>query len=112
MEYVQPFLIGGTVIAGSKIASKFAGPSLAPIIGGMPTGIIASFFLKSQNDKRAYFDGYFYSSILLAIAICFIHFVSINNKKWNVDVISFVALVLWAILSYFTIKHFIPSKKK
>ena len=111
MEFVNPFLIGGSVIAGSKIVSKLAGPSLAPIVGGMPTGIIASFFLKSQQAKRDYFSGYFYSSILLAIAIMFIHFVSISHKNWNVDVISGIALALWAILSYIAINHFIPKKK-
>ena len=111
MEFVNPFLIGGSVIAGSKIVSKLAGPSLAPIVGGMPTGIIASFFLKSQQAKRQYFSGYFYSSILLAIAIMFIHFVSISHKNWNLDVISGIALALWAILSYITINHFIPKKK-
>lgn len=110
MEYVNPFLIGGSVIAGSKIVAKFAGPSLAPIVGGMPTGIIASFFLKTQQAKRDYFSGYFYSSILLAIAIMFIHFISINTK-WNVDIISSVALAIWAILSYIAINFFIPKKK-
>ena len=53
MEYVNPFLIGGSVIAGSKIAANMAGPALAPIVGGMPTGIIASFFLKSQLVFRS-----------------------------------------------------------
>lgn len=110
MEYVNPFLIGGSVIAGSKIVSKIAGPSLAPIVGGMPTGIIASFFLKTQQAKRDYFSGYFYSSILLAIAIMFIHFVSISHTKWNVDLISSIALLLWAILSFFTINFFMPKK--
>lgn len=111
MEFVNPFLIGGSVIAGSKIVARLAGPSLAPIVGGMPTGIIASFFLKAQQAKREYFAGYFYSSILLAIAIMFIHIVSMTHKNWNVDIISGVALALWAILSYVAIKHFIPKKK-
>ncbi len=39
---------------------------------------IASFFLESQQDKRSYFAGYFYSSILLALVIVAIHFISIN----------------------------------
>ena len=111
MEYVNPFLIGGSVIAGSKIAANMAGPALAPIVGGMPTGIIASFFLKSQHAKREYFAGYFYSSILLAIAIMFIHFTSMFYKHWNVDVISSIALAIWGVLSYFAINHFMPKKK-
>ena len=34
MEYIEPFLIGGSVIAGSKYVSTFASPALAPLIGG------------------------------------------------------------------------------
>ena len=110
MEYVKPFLIGGGVIAGSKFVSKFASPALSPIIGGMPTGIIAALFLNSQASKREYFNGYFYSSILLALAIAFIHFASTKYTHWNVDVISGIAIVIWAILSYFAINFFIPAK--
>ena len=111
MEYANPFLIGGSVIAGSKLAAKMVGPALAPIVGGMPTGIIASFFLKSQNAKREYFAGYLYSSILLAIAIMFIHFTSMFYKQWNVDIISGIALAIWAVLSYYVITFFIPKSK-
>jgi hypothetical protein len=110
MEYVNPFLIGGSVIAGSKFASEYAGPTLAPIIGGMPTGIIASLFLKNQQAKRDFFSGYLYSSILLTLSIMFIHYTSITYTTWNVDVISMWALCLWAILSYIAINHFIPKK--
>jgi len=110
MEYINPFLIGGGVISGSKLVSNLAGPTLAPIVGGMPTGIIASFFLKSQAEKRDYFAGYFYSSILLAISIMLIHFTSVTYTSWNVDIISGVTLIIWAILSYFVINFFIPKK--
>ena len=110
MEYIKPFLIGGSVISGSKLVAKYAGASLAPIIGGMPTGIIALLFLNKQQAKRDFFSGYLYSSILLTLAIMFIHFTSINYIDWNVDVISMVALCVWAILSYIAINYFIPKK--
>ena len=73
MEYLKSFLIGGSVIAGSKFASKILGPEMAPIVGGLPTGIIASFFLNSNGDKQKYFQGYAYSSFVLFLAILFIH---------------------------------------
>ena len=73
--------------------------------------VIKSFFLESQKEKRSYFTGYFYSSILLALAIVSIHFISINSKM-NVDYISAIGLVIWAILSYVAINTFIPKKKK
>ena len=73
MKYLKPFLLGGSIIAGTKYMSTFMNPSLAPIIGGMPTGIIASFFLSKQTEKRAFFSGYVYTSFLLFLAILFIH---------------------------------------
>jgi hypothetical protein len=106
MDYVKPFVIGGSIIAGTKYVSTFISPALAPIIGGMPTGIIASFFLSKQNEKREFFSGYVYTSFLLFLTILFIHLMSIHTKL-NVDAISSIALVVWAILSYFTVHHFI-----
>ena len=103
MEYIKPFLIGGTVIAGSKFAGNYASPALAPIIGGMPTGIIASFFLSSDKARRSYFNGYAYSSFLLFLAVLFIHLAT-QHTKISVDLISGVGFVVWAILSYALIK--------
>ena len=104
MDYVKPFCIGGAVIAGSKLVSNYASPALSPIVGGMPTGIIASFFLKSDKDRREYFNGYTYSSFLLFLAVMFIHLASDHMKNTSVDVISGVGFVVWAILSYAVIK--------
>ena len=111
MEYVKAFIIGGCVIAGSKFVSTVASPALAPIVGGMPTGIIASFFLQTNEKKRLYFDGYFYSSILLALAIVAIDLFSNHNKKMDVNYISILGLIIWGILSYFAINYFIKPKK-
>ena len=69
MDIVKPFLIGGSVIAGSKFVSKYASPALAPLIGGMPTGIIATYFMDDDKSKTEYYNGYAYSSFLLFIAI-------------------------------------------
>ena len=104
MEYVKPFIIGGSVIAGSKIASKIMGPELAPIVGGLPTGIIASFFLSNNKVKREYFEGYVYTSFILFLAILFIHIATKYFPSASVNVISGSAFIVWAVLSYFIIK--------
>ena len=109
MEYLKSFLIGGSVIAGSKFASKILGPEMAPIVGGLPTGIIASFFLNSNSNKQKYFQGYAYSSFVLFLAILFIHLATERYKKTNVNIISGSAFVVWAILSYIIIN---AHKKK
>ena len=90
MEYLKSFLIGGSVISGAKIAANVLGPELAPIVGGLPTGIIASFFL----------EGYAYSSFILFLAILFIHLITSHYKKLSVNMVSGSAFIVWAILSY------------
>ena len=112
MEYLKPFIIGGSIIAGAKYLSDISSPSFAPIIGGIPTGIIVLFFLSGQNEKREYLAGYLYSSILLSITIISINYIIINNKQWNVEIISIIAFFLWGILSFFIIEYFIPNKSK
>lgn len=109
-EIIEAFFIGGGVIAGSKVAAKFLGPSLAPLVGGMPTGIIASFFLNNNSDKISFFHGYVYSSILLFLAILLIHVVSVKYPKVNVNYISVSSLIMWFVFSYFLIK-FTTHKK-
>ena len=103
MEYVKSFLIGGGVIAGSKIAANLMGPEMAPIVGGLPTGIIDSFFLTSNANKQKYFEGYAYSSFVLFLAILFIHLVTSHYKNLSVNVVSGSAFVVWALLSYLII---------
>jgi len=110
MEYIKPFLIGGAVIAGSKFVSDNGPPQLAPLIGGMPTGIVASYFLANDNNRRKYFNGYVYSSFTLFIAIFTIYILD-NKTSINVNIISSIALVVWAIISYFVINTFIKPKK-
>ena len=112
MEYVKPFLIGGGVIGGSKLASKIMGPALAPLVGGMPTGIIASFFLKGDDKKKEYFEGYVYSSFTLFLSILFIHLASSHFPKTSVNIISGISFIVWAVISYFVIKKRTKGGKK
>jgi hypothetical protein len=111
MDLVKPFLIGGSVIAGSKLISKFVSPALAPLVGGMPTGIIATFFLDNDEQKRKYYDGYAYSSFVLFLAILLIHMWS-RHSDLSVNVISIVSLLAWAIMSYFVVNFFVLTSKK
>tara|TARA_Y100000389_G_scaffold145109_1_gene143573 strand:+ start:1201 stop:1533 length:333 start_codon:yes stop_codon:yes gene_type:complete len=110
MDYIKPFLIGGAVIAGSKFVADNGPPQLAPLIGGMPTGIVASYFLANDDNRRKYFDGYVYSSFTLFIAILAIYILD-NKTSIHVNIISGIALVLWAIITYFVINKFVKSKK-
>ena len=111
MDIVKPFLIGGSVIAGSKFVSKYASPALAPLIGGMPTGISATYFLDTDKAKVEYYNGYAYSSFLLFVAVLCCHLWS-SNSDTPVNIISTVCLLIWALLSYFVINTFVLKGKK
>jgi hypothetical protein len=111
MDIVKPFLIGGSVIAGSKFVSKYASPALAPLIGGMPTGIIATYFMDTDKAKTEYYHGYAYSSFLLFVAILTCHLWSTNSNT-PVNIISTVCILIWAVLSYFVINIFVLKGKK
>ena len=104
MEYLKPFLIGGSVIAGSKYISKYANPALAPLIGGMPTGIIASYFLQTDKDKRNFYHGYAISAPILALAIEFIFIMTSQIQTIPVNIISTIGLLVWGVLSFTTIR--------
>lgn len=100
MDYIKEFIVGGSVIAGSKLVSTLFGPRFAPIIGGMPTGIIASYFLSNDSQKIDFFKGYSVSSPILAFTVIAIYFLSITMKQVSTNIISSIGLVLWALLSF------------
>jgi len=74
----------------------------------MPTGIVASYFLVNDDNRRKYFDGYVYSSFTLFIAILTIYILD-HKTSIHVNIISGIALVLWAIITYFIINRFVKT---
>ena len=87
---IKPFLVGGSVIGGSHLIAQFAPAQFAPLVGGMPTGIVASYFLAGQKKKQEYFAGYAVSSVVLALAIVGLHYTTTIMPKTNVDIIEHI----------------------
>jgi hypothetical protein len=111
MEYVKPFIIGGGLITLGKYTSKFVDPAIAPLIGGLPTGVIASFFLDNDKMRKGYYNGYVYSSFVLFFVIAAIHLAG-EHTAMSMDLISFVGLVIWGGISYVVIHAEVLAKKK
>jgi hypothetical protein len=103
-------LIGGSVIAGAQLVSKHVPGEYAALIGGLPTGIIASFFMASNSTKRGYFHGYIYTSLMLTLAILFIIFMIKRKPEMNINHIALIGLVFWAIISYIIIFKIVKKK--
>tara|TARA_Y100000389_G_scaffold62468_1_gene58515 strand:- start:453 stop:914 length:462 start_codon:yes stop_codon:yes gene_type:complete len=109
MEYVKPFVIGGGLIALGKYTSKFVNPAIAPLIGGLPTGVIASFFLDNDKMRKGYYNGYVYSSFVLFFVITAIHLAG-EHTAMSMDLISLVGLAIWGAISYVVINAEVISK--
>ncbi len=110
MEYVKPFVVGGGLIALGKYTSRFVDPAIAPLIGGLPTGVIASFFLDSDKIRKGYYSGYVYSSFVLFFVIAAIHLVG-EYTAMSMDLVSFLGLCVWGAISYVVIQAEVISKK-
>jgi len=110
MDLIKPFLIGGSVISGAKLVAKYVSPALAPLVGGMPTGMITTFFLTSDKDRKLFYSGYMYSSFLLFLAVVLANILS-NNSKLEVNYISAISIVVWALISYIAITYLVPKTK-
>jgi len=111
MEYAKPFVIGGGLIALGKYTSKFVDPAIAPLIGGLPTGVIASFFLDNDKMRKGYYHGYVYSSFVLFFVIAAIHLAG-EHTKLPMDLISLVGLAAWGGISYLVINAEILAGQK
>lgn len=97
-ELIRPFLVGGSIIAGSKAVSKISTPAVASLLGGLPTGIIVAFFLQ-DNKKEDFFNGYQYHSFILFLTITTIHYL-MKHSKFNKSYICIFGMLIWAVISY------------
>ena len=110
MEYAEPFLLGGTIVAGSKWLSTMVDPAYAAMVAGMPTGIIASFFLANDSDKRQFYKGYGISDAVVAVTINIIALLTVRLTSVSVNTFSIVGYILWLAISFVGIKTFAAKK--
>jgi hypothetical protein len=104
LPYVGAFLLGGGIVGGAKAVGSFFPAEYASLIGGMPTGIIASFFMPTEAKKKEYFLGYMYSSAVITLSVIFIHLMT-ENTQMKVDLIAGMGYILWAVTSFLVIKY-------
>ena len=99
INYLSSFFYSGALIAGSKYIATWFNAALSPLLAGIPIGIIGSFFLDTENEKRRYYSGYVYSSIILAITVFLMYMTSLLFTSISMNVISVIGLFLWALIS-------------
>ena len=110
LGYVGSFATSGALVAGAKYVSRWMDPALAPVVAGLPLGIIGSLFVAPEAAKRRYYAGFMYSSIVLAICVIKIYVVSLIFPSISMNTLSAIGLLLWGAMSWLVI-YFILIRK-
>ena len=74
------FILGGFIVSGIKFASEVFPPTVAAIIGGIPTGFLAISFL-AENKKLGYAQNYYF--VTLSLAACILTYYMLLKYKLN-----------------------------
>lgn len=94
---IIPFLIGGTVIASVKYASShIKNPGVAAIIGGIPTGLLAIYFI-AEDETMGYTHNYFFVTLSLLVSIAVFYIIN-KHTELKKDIILLISLLCWATL--------------
>lgn len=105
---IIPFLLGGTLISGVKFAATHMdNPALAAILGGIPVGLTAIFFLTSDKSI-GYSHDYFYVTLSLATAILVFYMLRVHTDI-SKNVVLLIAFGCWA--SLVALKYFLSERK-
>lgn len=113
MDYIKPFLIGGGTIAATKLFTKIVNPIFGSLISSTPTGLIGSFFLDNDKEKRRYYKGYAVSDSILAVTIISLFFLTKYTRVIPINYLSFGGLLFWFLISFMSIyitKDRFPNK--
>ena len=105
LGYLGSFAASGALVAGAKYVSRWADPALAPVIAGLPLGILGSFFITPEAAKHRYYAGFMYSSIILAICVIKIYVVSLIFPSLSINTLSALGLLLWGATSWVVIHY-------
>jgi len=113
MEYIKPFFIGGGLISSTKLLTKVVNPIFGALISSTPTGLIGSFLLDNDKEKRRYYKGYAVSDTILVITIISLYFSTKYIRNIPINYLSTAGLLFWFTLSFMSIyitKDRFPNK--
>ena len=110
VQYAKPFVIGGSVVAGSKVVASTLGPSLAPLVGGIPTSIISSFFLKEEN-ATIYISNLWLMGLMSVLVQVGIAQAKKKMPDTSIHKLAAAGLAVWFVLSYMLLNYVNSTKK-
>lgn len=106
IEYVKSFLYGGIFITlikyfSDKISHKYSG-----LIAAIPVGLLATFFLQNDNEKKIYYLGYLVSIFVLFLVLLIVFLSTIYFINTQVNIITIFGILIWIIFSVYAVGTF------
>tara|TARA_Y100000389_G_scaffold58552_1_gene54544 strand:+ start:1040 stop:1351 length:312 start_codon:yes stop_codon:yes gene_type:complete len=101
MDVLKSFILGGSLIGGSKFISQYIDPSYSPLFAGLPIGLLTMLFINGSENKTKYCRNYILSTSILLLILLFIQFIlnDINEKS------IIICFGLWFFTSFLLIKY-------
>ena len=110
LDVLQSALVGGLIIGSTKLASQIIGPEYASMVGGVPTGIIASYFISTRKAKKKYFLGYLIDVTVIILSTVITALFVFNHTNWSPSVFVYITLTSWIVFSVISVKMVLGHK--
>jgi hypothetical protein len=95
---ITSFLIGGLLVGSTRYLSGIIGPEYASLVGGLPVGLIAPYFLDTPREKIRFLWGYRHLVLLFAIILVEMYYL-LHRTELSAEWIAGILLLSWGIVS-------------
>ena len=106
-QYIIPFFIGGGTVAGVKLLSTVVSPVYAAILGALPVGFLAVYFIEDIKKHRPYLTNLALQVVCIIISsLSYMHMLNMNVDITQGFIYGFI---IFMILTFLRVK-FLTTK--
>ena len=91
-------LTGAIIIGGVKYLALYVGPDIAPLLSGLPLGIVVSYFLEKKSIMNDYMLNYVFVSIILLVSII-LSVILMKYTNLGIHMVTTICLVFWLVIN-------------
>ena len=96
-KYLVIFVIGGILLTSIQYSSEFVSPAIASVIGALPVGLFATYFLIKNSNTGDYLKNYIKQTTLtLGLASLYLY----GLETFDSNIIYIITIILWIIFSF------------
>jgi len=106
-QYIIPFLIGGGTVAGVKLLSTVVSPVYAAILGALPVGFLAVYFIEDIKKHRPYLTNL--ALQVVCIIISSLSYMYMLNMNVDITQGFIYGFIIFMILTFLRVK-FLTTK--